>query len=100
MTGWWGRSIMGCVALLVLGAGCCVFDGGSHGGHAGNAGHHGETTHDLCLSMIGASLVGFLLVGPLVNGWVRPDAPRSSYAAALHLPDPPPKHASLVLAVS
>ena len=72
------------VALLILAAGFCVFDGGGHG-------HDDDAARDLCLGMIVASLAVPLLAGPRVSGWVPVEPRTVTYAVSPHLPDPPPK---------
>jgi hypothetical protein len=88
VTSFWILSLVILGMLLVLGAGCCLFD--ADAGHDG----HDETRADLCLGMIVASLIVPLLVGPRLTGWVPSEGRRLVYATAPHLPDPPPKRHS------
>ena len=77
------------VALLALATGFCLFDQDEDG----TAGH--VTPPDLCLGMLAASLAIMPLVGLLAAGWAASLPFQAAYAAAICVPDPPPKPASL-----
>jgi hypothetical protein len=69
------------VATLVLGAGCCLFDG-----HADD--HAGL---DVCFGMLAIAVVTVLLCGLLQSGMLPALAPASLAGMTLHVLDPPPR---------
>jgi len=75
-------------ALLTLGAGLCLFDGG----HA-DAGEHGMSL-DLCLGMLIPSVALPLLASLSVSGWAVVAAPSRLVAITPIVPAPPPKFAA------
>jgi hypothetical protein len=78
------------VTLLMLATGLCLFDQDEYGG----AGH--VTPPDLCLVVLAASLAMMSLAGLLAVGWASSLSFAAACAAALHVPDPPPKLPSLL----
>jgi hypothetical protein len=88
-TVWWVRGLVIATALLALATGFCLFDQD----HDGTAGH--VTRPDLCLAML-AALVIMLLVRPLGVGWAVSLPIAAPHTVTLHIPDPPPKPASLL----
>ena len=77
-------------ALLVLATGFCLFDQDEDGSGGG------VTPPDLCLGMLALSLAVTALVGLLAAGWVVSPRFVVARAFALHVPDPPPRPASLL----
>jgi hypothetical protein len=88
-TVWWVRGLVITTALLALATGFCLFDQD----HDGTAGH--VTPPDLCLGML-AVLTIMPLVRPLAVGWAVSLPVAAPHAVTLHIPDPPPKPASLL----
>ncbi len=88
-TVWWVRGLVIATALLALATGFCLFDQD----HDGTAGH--VTPPDLCLAML-AVLAIMPLVRPLAVGWAINMPVAAPHAVTLHIPDPPPKPASLL----
>lgn len=87
---WWGRGLVLATVLLSLATGFCLFDQD----HKGTSGHMGQP--DLCLGMLAVLLVMVLLVQPLAAGWVMNLAEARPRTVTLHIPDPPPKHSSVL----
>jgi hypothetical protein len=87
---WWVRGLVLAAALLALATGFCLFDQD----HDGAPGH--MTVPDLCLGMLAASLAVMPLVRLSVVGWAASLLVVVPRTVALHLPDPPPKPASLL----
>jgi hypothetical protein len=89
-TVWWVRGLVIATALLVLATGFCLFDED----HDGTADH--VTPPDLCLGMLAVSLAIMPLVRPLAVGWAVNLVVPAPHTVTLHIPDPPPKPASLL----
>jgi hypothetical protein len=87
---WWVRGLAMATALLALATGFCLFDQD----HDGTTGH--VTPPDLCLGMLAVSLGIMPLVLPLAVGWAVNVAAPAPHSVTLHIPDPPPKPASLL----
>jgi hypothetical protein len=89
-TVWWARGLVLATALLVLASGFCLFDQ-DHDGTTGRV-----TPPDLCLGMLAVALAGTPLVRPLAVGWTVNVPAAAPPTETLHIPDPPPKLASLL----
>jgi hypothetical protein len=87
---WWVRGVVIAAALLVLATGFCLFDQDEHGS-GGRV-----TPPDLCLGMLALSLAVMPLVKSLAAGWAVSPRFVLARAFALHVPDPPPRPASLL----
>jgi hypothetical protein len=87
---WWVRGLVMATALLALAAGFCIFDQD----HDGTAGH--VPSPDLCLGMLAVLLAVMPLVRPLAVGWAVNLPVATAHTVTLHIPDPPPKSASLL----
>jgi hypothetical protein len=87
---WWVHGLVMATALLALATGFCLFDQD----HDGAAGHMAEP--DLCLGMLAVSLAVMPLVRPLAVGWTVNLPVAAPHTVTLHIPDPPPKSASLL----
>jgi hypothetical protein len=86
---WWVRGAVIAVALLALATGLCLFD-------QDEVRASGRVTPpDLCLGMLAVSFAIMPLVGLLAAGWVVVLPFPAAYAVAVHVPDPPPRSASL-----
>ena len=86
----WIRGVAMATALLALLTGFCLFDQD----HNGAAGH--LTRPDPCLGMLAVSLAIEPLVGPLAFGWALDLRVAAARTLSLHIPDPPPKPASVL----
>jgi hypothetical protein len=87
---WWVRGLVIATALLALATGFCLFDQD----HDGTAGH--APLPDLCLGMLAVSLAIMPLVRPVAVGWAVNLPAVALLTVTLHIPDPPPKLASLL----
>ena len=87
---WWVRGLVLATALLALATGFCLFDQD----YSGTASH--MTRPDLCLGALAVSLAITPLVRPLAVGWAVRLPVAAPYTVTIHIPDPPPKPASLL----
>jgi hypothetical protein len=78
------------LALLVLGAGCCVFD------HDGDGIDDHGRPHDLCLMMLAGPAMALSLSGLVSLGLAVSVPGRAFIAVSLSTLDPPPRRSLLV----
>jgi hypothetical protein len=85
--GWWSRVAIAALALLILGAGLCLFDIDQH--HDGPWHHAGLT--DLCCLAFAAPAFIPLLAGLDLRGLAASIAGLPLLMVALVVPSPPPR---------